>query len=97
MFFTVFWFAVSPASWFWRQPLQDTKAGEGGRPRDVENYITSLLREIPPVKLAPVPSQGGSKETNTKMAVFAKGKCFSRAFVVIRRTDLDQSCSCRRA
>lgn len=75
----MFRFVVSPTSLSWRQPLRDAKAGEGRRPRDVEDYLTGLLREIPPVKLVRVPSRDGSKETSTKMAVFARRKCFSSA------------------
>ena len=70
----MFSFIISPISQFCQQPLQDTKAGEGKRPRNVEDYLAGLLREIFPVKSTLIPGQGRSKEKNTKAVTFTRRK-----------------------
>ncbi|KAF9791113.1 hypothetical protein BJ322DRAFT_1039820 [Thelephora terrestris] len=59
-----------------RSPLHDAKAGEGNRPRNVEDYLTGILREIILVEPTPTPRQEGSEETNMKVVVFARSKHF---------------------
>lgn len=55
----------------------------------MEDYFTWLLREIPPVKLTPIPGQHGLREDDTKAATFARRKHLFTWFDQTRPTDLD--------
>jgi len=60
----------------WQQPLQNMKAGEGKRSRDVEDYLKGLLKAIRPVELAPIPAGAGSDENGTMVAALSRRKHF---------------------
>ena len=75
MLFTAFSLAISLIPRSWQQPLQKSKAGEGKRPRNVEDYLTGVLREVDGVKTTSTSAQGGLDENSVKMAVFERRKC----------------------
>ena len=60
----------------WQQPLRDTKAGEGKRSRDVEDYLKGLLGAIRRAEPTPIQAAGGSNESDTTGATLSKRKCF---------------------
>ena len=60
----------------WQQPLRDTKAGEGKRSRDVEDYLKGLLKVICQGAPTPIPTGGGSIENNKTVASLSRRKCF---------------------
>ena len=60
----------------WRQPLRDTKAGEGKRSRDVEDYLKGLLKAIRPVEPTSIPVGVESNEEDTAVAALSRRKHF---------------------
>jgi len=64
----------------WQQPLQDMKAGEGTRSRDVEDYLKGLLGAIRRVKSPPKPDAGESDEDDTSVAALSRRKRFFSSF-----------------
>ena len=46
----------------WKQPLRNTKAGEGKRCRNVEAYLEGLLEAVCQTDPAPPPAQEGSRK-----------------------------------
>ena len=52
-----------------QQPLQDTRAGDGRRSRDVEDYLKGILKAI-----RPVPGVT-SAEDDTAVAALSRRKC----------------------
>lgn len=60
----------------WKQPLQGTKAGEGKRSRDVEDYLKGLLGAICRVGLASIPTGGKSNEDNTTAMALSRRTYF---------------------
>jgi len=59
----------------WQQPLRNTKAGEGKRSRDVEDYLKGLLKVIH--QGVPTPIQGDeSDENDTTVAALSRRKRF---------------------
>ena len=64
-----------------QQPLRDTKAGEGKRPRSVEDYLKGLLKAIRRVASTPTLAGGESDENDTTMATLSKRECFLRSLL----------------
>jgi hypothetical protein len=60
----------------WQQPLRDTRAGEGKRSRDFEDYLKGLLRAIRRVEPSPTLAEGESDENDTMVAALSRRKCF---------------------
>jgi len=60
----------------WQQPLRDTKAGEGKRSRDVEDYLKGLLKVIHQRVSTPIPAGGGSVENDTAVSALSRRKRF---------------------
>ena len=59
-----------------QQPLRNTKAGEGKRSRDVEDYLKGLLKAIRPVELVVIPDGAESEENGTMVAALSRRKYF---------------------
>jgi len=76
----------------WQQPLRNTKAGEGKRSRDVEDYLKGLLKAIRPVELAPIPAGAEPNENGTMVVALSRRKHFfsSLRFDSTWPTDLDR-------
>ena len=60
----------------WQQPLRDTKAGEGKRSRDFEDYLKGLLKAIRRVVPSSIPAGGESDEDDTMVAALSRRKRF---------------------
>jgi len=60
----------------WQQPLRNTKAGEGKRSRDVEDYLKGLLKVIHQGVPTPIQEGGESDESDTTVAALSRRKRF---------------------
>ena len=63
----------------WQQPLRNTKAGEGKRSRDVEDYLKGLLGAIRRMGPTSIPAEGESDE-DTIATTLSRCKCVVSAF-----------------
>ena len=59
----------------WQQPLRDSKAGEGKRSRNGEDYLKFLVRAINRTGV-PIPASGESNEDDSAAAVLSRRKWF---------------------
>ena len=63
-----------------QQPLQEIKAGEGTRSRNMEDYLKGLLGAIHRLKSIPKPDASGSDEDDTSVATLSRCKRFFFSF-----------------
>lgn len=71
IFYRVFAFHFANSA-TWQQPLQGSKAGEGKRCRNLEDYLAGILGE-----LVPVPTTDGSRSNKVDSIDFmATRECF---------------------
>ena len=63
-----------------QQPLRDTKAGEGTRSRNVEDYLRGLLGAIHRMESTPKPDASGSDEDDTSVPALSRCKWFISTF-----------------